>query len=335
MTDSDRISKLIKALTDANLDATRLSDDDSPCVVSKFISTGSIVLDTIMGGGLPCGRIVEIYGNTSTGKSLVAEQACAAVQEEGGVAIYIDTETAVSLQIMEAVGVDTQTLVYLAPDTVEEVFTAMKAVVESKEPDVPMLIVWDSIAATSSKAEMDKATGEIGYLTQSRIISQGLRKFTRQIAKSGVACLFLNQSKEKLGVMFGDKVATFGGKSVGFHSSIRVQLALASKIKVGNKKTSKVIGINAKAKVVKNKVAPPFREALLPIYFGHGIDNDLAMLLYLKDNGVVTYSGGNYTFQSKYDLPKFKKSGWSDVLDDNWDVVVDLVTLAATQGDLI
>ncbi len=335
----DRIANLLKALTKSGLEATRLADDDSPCVVSEYISTGCTVLDAIMGGGLPCGRVVEIYGNTSTGKSLVASQACAAIQEEGGVAVYIDTETAVSLPIMEAVGVDNQTLVYLAPDTVEEVFKAMEAVVASKQPDEPLLIVWDSIAATSAEAEMNKATGDMGYPVQSRIISQGLRKFTRQIAKSGVACLFLNQAKKALGVMFGNSVATFGGKAVGFHSSIRVMMTVASKIKAGSKKKSRIIGVNVTAKVTKNKVAPPFREATLPIYFGHGIDEDLAILEFLKASDVITYANGYYSLaveiQGLKDFPKFRKAGWSDIMDSHYDMMCELVWEAVSRGDLL
>lgn len=352
----DRVDVLLKALAKSGLDATRLADESSPCVVSSYISTGCPVLDAIMGarldsdgnieeyGGLPCGRIVEIYGDTSTGKSLIAAQACATIQERDGLAVYIDTESAVSLPIMEAVGVDTESLVYLAPDTVEDVFKAMEAVIDSKQEGEPILIVWDSIAATSAKAEMDKDIGEhIALATHARIISGGLRKLTRTLSRQEIACLFLNQAKEKIGVMFGDKTATFGGAAVGFHSSIRIQLKLGSKIKEGSTKSARIIGINARANIVKNKMAPPFREAELPIYFGHGIDNDEAAFMFLKDAQIVSATGGPWYGWSKdaegilgvQDGNKFQRKDWTQIMDDNWDAVSDLICIAACSGDLV
>lgn len=323
----DKLSAIIKALTDGGLEATRLSDETSPCVVSEFMSTGSAVLDAAMGGGLPVGRIVEIYGDTSTGKSLIAAQACATIQQEGGLALYLDTESAVSLPIMEAVGVDIDNIAYSAPDTVEEVFLAMERAIEAKDPDTRMLIVWDSIASTSSDAEMDKATGEVGYLMQSRIISQGLRKLARKISKSSTACLFLNQEKEKIGIMFGDKAATFGGRGVGFHSSIRVQLSVDSKLKDKNKR---VIGILVGARVVKNKVAVPFRVVKLPVYFGMGIDDAEAALILLKSRRLVTYEKGMYTL---WGGPEFKRDEWDD-LYYTYETMGDLIDVAVGAGDL-
>lgn len=327
----DALQSLIDNLTRRGLAATFLANDESPCIVSDWASTGCYILDAIMGGGLPLGRIVEIYGNTSTGKSLIAAQACAFIQGEGGTAVYIDTETAVSLPIMEAVGVDIDNLVYLAPDTVEEVFKAMEITLDSK-PGGDMIIVWDSIAATSAQAEMGKATGEVGYLTQARVISQGLRKLARVISKEQVAVLFLNQAKTNIGVVFGDKVATFGGKSVGFHASIRVMLSVASKIKGKNKR---IIGINARAVVKKNKVAPPFREALLPIYFGYGVDDAEAAFLYLKDAGVVKSVGGGYYSAIKMFSDKFRRVEWADIFDNSPDTICNVIDAAVSGGDLI
>ena len=310
----DRLRSLLGSLKKEGLPASVLSDDSSSCVVSSFLTTGSYVLDAIMGGGLPLGRIVEIYGDTSTGKSLIAAQACASIQEEGGIAVYIDTESAVSIDIMKAVGVDVDTLVYSAPDTVEEVFKAMETVIADESiQEAPLLIVWDSIAATTSKAEKDKATGETGYLTQARIISQGLRKNARTISKRKVAILLLNQTRVKIGVLFGDKVATFGGTSTGFYSSIRVELSVADKIV--EKDTKRVIGVKIKAEVTKNKVSPPFRAAELPVYFGHGIDDAEAIHDCLKAAEIVKYTGGGWFtyFLSEGEEVKFKGlSEWQD-----------------------
>jgi recombination protein RecA len=329
MTKSDEISALIDNIAAQKIPVSRLSDESSPCIVTGFLSTGCYVLDAIMGGGLPFGRVVEIYGNTSTGKSLVAAQACASVQEDGGIAVYVDTEAAVSLPIMKAVGVDIDNLVYTAPDTVESVFAVMEAVIES-EHGGDLLIVWDSIAATSSQAEMDKNTGEVGYLTHARVISQGLRKLTRLISKRHISCLFLNQAKTNMGMMFGDRVATFGGKAVGFHSSIRVQLSVKTKIKRGDR----IVGIISKAKVTKNKVSPPFREALLPIFFGHGVDDALAAFEFLKSAKAITSAGGS-SYKMDGISGKFSKAKWPTVCNDSYDIVYDAIDNVVGGMDLI
>jgi recombination protein RecA len=285
-----------------------------------------------MGGGLPVGRITEIYGDTSSGKSLIAAQACAAVQDAGGIGVYIDTETAVSLAIMRSVGVDVDHLIYAAPDTVEDVFSIMETAI-NKHIDGHMLIVWDSIAATSSAAEMDKDTGQVGYLTQARVISQGLRRITRMISKKQVTILFLNQAKEQLGVIFGDKTATFGGKAVGFHSSVRMQMRQGAKIK---NKDKRIIGIIVNAKCTKNKIAPPFRESKLPVYFGHGIDEVEAIFTFLKDAGVISSTGaGWYKISINKKEYKVKKAGFEELLDDHYDAICDLVDGVFKETDLI
>lgn len=328
----DRLQAIIDQLTKSGIAASTLDDESSPCVVIAFLSTGTYVLDSIMGGGLPLGRVVEIYGDTSTGKSLLAAQACASCQEDGGVAVYIDTETAVSLPIMQAVGVDVESLVYMAPDTVEDVFKAMEIAIENKGDEV-MLIVWDSIAATSARAEMDKDTGAVGYMTHARIISQGLRKLTRLISRQQVSVLFLNQAKTNIGVLFGDKVATFGGKSIGFHSSIRIMMSGGKSYIKDSKK--RVLGITAKAKVVKNKIAPPFREAELPIYFGHGVDDAEAAFLYLKKAGMLEPSGRSYTMPLKGKELKFTKKSWEVVHDQNYDIICDIIDKITEGLDLL
>ena len=328
------LQSLISSLKKQDLDASTLADEGAACVVKNFISTGSYVLDAIMGGGLPLGRVVEIYGDTSTGKSLIAAQACASIQKNGGIAVYIDTETAVSTHIMHAVGVNVDELVYTAPDTVEDVFKTIEDILDNEDiEDVPILIVWDSIASTSSKAERDKATGETGYLTQSRIISQGFRKDIARISKRKISLLLLNQTRTKIGVMFGDNVATFGGKAPGFYSSVRVELSVREPIKDDDKRE---VGIHIVAKVKKNKVAPPFREAKFPVYFGHGIRDYESILDFLKDYDVIEYSGGGwYKVTIDGEEEKFKSADWDTFCKERYEKLCALVDGALESSDLL
>lgn len=303
---------------------TLLSDEDSPCVVSEWLSTGCLALDVIMGGGLPVGRVTEIYGDTSTGKSLLAEQVAAYTQQQGHLVVYLDPENAVSIDMMKEVGVDPDNLIYYSPDTVEEIFDIMEKTISIKEkqdPDKILLIVWDSIAATSAKQELEDEVGKANYGLHAKLISQGLRRITRLISKGRVCCLFLNQTRQKIGVMFGDDEATFGGKAVPFHSSIRVRLKKGQKIKSADK----VTGIMTQATVVKNKLAVPFRQATLPIFFGHGIDDALATFYFLEGLGHITGTGSYKTFSINGDEIKVQRSGnWPDVYDEHYEKIQEL-----------
>lgn len=326
----DKIKEIVKELKDKHkLEIMILSDEESPCTINEYISTGCLALDYIMGGGLPVGRMVEIYGDPSSGKSLVGAQIAAVAQEAGYIVEYIDTESAVSKDMMKILGVDIDSLIYTVPDTMEDVFESMEKTIDiasEKDPDNITVIIWDSIAATSSEAEMGKAYGEVGYLDHARIMSQALRKFMRKVSKKRVAVLFLNQTREKLGVMFGDKTATFGGKAVSFHASVRVHLNLSSKIKIPGKKKSKIVGMNTNAVCTKNKVAIPFREAILPIYFGHGIDDALASFQWLEDNGFITGSTWKVLdLQDDKEEVRFQKAGWSKIYEENYDDISKVI----------
>ncbi|MBU1066999.1 DNA recombination/repair protein RecA [Patescibacteria group bacterium] len=321
---TEPLNNIIKDISKNHPDVALLGNEGSPCVVSEWMSTGVFPLDAILGGGLPVGRITEIYGDTSTGKSLLAAQVVALAQEDGHTCMMVDTETAVSLPIMEAVGVDIDKLIYASPDTVEEVFELFDDAIEAKEkhnPESILLLIWDSIAATSASAEMDNEYGKATMAQHARLISHGLRKITRKISKGRVCALFLNQTRQKIGVMYGDKVATFGGKAVGFHSSIRVQLKLGQKIKTSRG----IVGIEARALVVKNKVAMPFRSADLPIYFGHGVDNALASLYYLKKAGEIITAGGWSTISINGEEVRFQKKGWDKVFDEHFDAIANMI----------
>ena len=321
-----KAADIYKDLVKKKLDVSMLSNEDSPCVVSEWLSTGCLVLDRIMGGGLPVGRLVEIYGDQATGKSLIASQVAAEAQRQNHVVAYADTETAVSLEIMRAVGVDVDNLIYAAPDTIEEVFTFFESCIVSKRERYPndlMVIIWDSVAGTSAEREMESEYGKAMMGRHANLISQAMRKMIRQISKDRVCALFLNQTRQKIGVMFGDSTTTFGGKALGFFSSVRIQLKLADVIRIPGKnpKKKKAIGVHARAIVTKNKVAWPFMEATLPIYFGFGIDDAEATLTYLLDNGVVADKGGFITIGAD----KIRKSKWGDYYEQNYDVISDLV----------
>lgn len=326
---SSIVEKLRK---EKKIDVSLITDDNSSCTVTEWVSTGCLALDAIMGGGLPVGRIVEMFGDPSSGKSLIGAQVAAVAQEMGALVGYIDTESAASPEMMNEVGVDTSNMIYYSPDTVEEVFEFCEELVEMKDKDQFLLLVWDSIAATSAKAEMESDVGKANYGLHAKLLSQGLRKFARMIAKERVSLLALNQIRDNIGVVFGDKVATFGGKGLKFYSSVRVQLDLTNKISVPHKKRKRILGMNTRAVVVKNKVAMPFREAILPIYFGHGIDDEKASLLYLQEMDMVKTGGSWYKINIDGKEEKFQKTTWAEFYDQHYDQIADLIMESTKNG---
>lgn len=332
-----KAQEIVKDLRTKKLDVTLLSEESSPCVITDWMSTGCLALDAILGGGLPVGRVTEIYGDPSTGKSLIAAQVAALVQQEGGLVVYADTETAISLDMMKEIGVDTDEMIYASPDTVEEIFDLFESTIDSRKKyakDSMLLLIWDSVAATSTHYEMEKAYGDATMATHARMISQGLRKITRKISKEKVCILLLNQTRTKMGVMFGDKTSTLGGKAVSFHSSMRVKLDITSKISIPSKqgKKKKIIGMDTEATCVKNKVAVPFRSCRLPIYFGHGIDDAKASLCFLEDNGLVTGSGQWKVITISGKEVKFQKKTWQDTFDKHYDAIADMILAFDEEG---
>ena len=256
--------------------AYNLSTDESPTHVKRWYSTGCKSLDYICSnrrnGGLPEGRIIEIFGPPSIGKSHIATQLARSTQLMGGIVVYIDTENATSVDNLAALGVDvSKRFVYIDTHCTEEVFqvaesTIMK--VKAMENDVPVVIIWDSVAGSSPKAELAGDYDKESIGLQARAISKGMRKITGVIGDQSVLFVCLNQIREKIGVMFGDPTTTPGGKAIPFHSSIRIKLGAGQPIK---NKDGDVVGINVSAKTIKNKVSAPFRSCKFQIHFGQGI----------------------------------------------------------------
>ena len=294
----DFTSDLIKSLNKerGTRVAYNLSCDDSPTHVNRWISTGSTQLDYIIAnqknGGLPEGRIVEIFGPPSIGKSHIATQIAKSTQKMGGIVVYIDTENATSIENLKALGVDiSKRFVYVDTHCTEEVLSiAESTIIKAKamDKDVPVTIIWDSVAATSPKAELvgDYDKESIGL--QARAISKGMRKITGVIANEKVLLVCLNQIRTKVGVMYGDPTTTPGGHAIPFHSSVRIKLGAGQQIVDADKNP---IGINVTAKTIKNKVSAPFRSVDFEIHFGKGIVEHEQMFDLLRKFGPATVDG--------------------------------------------
>lgn len=325
---NNQIKQILGDLKKSNIQATTLTGDDSPCVVKEWLSTGCLVLDAIMGKGLPVGRMTEMFGDPSSGKSLIGAQVAALAQANDIIVGYEDTESAVSKDMMKMLGVDVDNLIYDSADTVEGVFKFFETTLESKiahAKDQMLLLIWDSVAATSVEQEMANEYGKASMGRHAQIISQSLRKFTRQIARERVCVLFLNQTRQKIGVMFGDDTTTFGGNAIPFHASVRVKLDLSSKIKVDAKKGKKIIGMYTRATVVKSKVSMPFKQVMLPIHFGHGIDDALATYMYLQDNDLIKVAGQSSIIQVNNEEIKFKRKEWPGLFEELYNGISELV----------
>lgn len=279
-----------------------LEEGGNPTDVTDFISTGSTMLDLAISnrpnGGVAVGKITELNGLEGSGKSLIGSHLLASTQRKDGIAVYIDTESAVSQEFLRAIGVDTSKMLYVHIDTVEEIFDTIETIVtkiRESDKDRLVTILVDSLAAASTKVEMDADFDQAGWATQKAIvISKAMRKITQMIARQKVALVFTNQLRQKLGVMFGDPWTTSGGKALPFHSSTRVRFKNIGQIKDSNKNT---IGIKIKGQVIKNRLGPPMRTAEFPLFFDTGIDDYGSWLTVMKEHKIVKSGGAWYTLQ--------------------------------------
>jgi recombination protein RecA len=302
----------------------RLGDDTRPPI--DVIPTGSIALDVALGiGGLPRGRVVEIYGPESSGKTTVALHAVANAQKAGGIAAFIDAEHALDPSYAAKLGVDTDALLVSQPDTGEQALEIADMLIRSGALDV---IVIDSVAALTPRAEIEGDMGDSHVGLQARLMSQALRKLTGTLNKSNTIAIFINQLREKIGVMYGSPETTPGGRALKFYSSVRLDIRRIESIKDG----AEVVGNRTRVKVVKNKVSPPFKQAEFDIMYGTGISREGSLIDVAVDLGIAKKSGAWYTYEGEQ-LGQGRENA-KKFLAENLEVMIEIDEKVRQQFDV-
>lgn len=318
------ISKVVKEVEDnlgkgvvVSLGQETLAD------VKDWIPSGCLVLDKILSGGYgyPVNRIIEIFGEEGTGKTTLGIVALAETQKKGGIAMMIDTETSYDRDRAKTLGLNIPELLYYQVETIEEVFKVMELSIEkirSIDKNRLITILWDSAAATSTKQEIEGEMGDSGYFgSHAKLLSQGFRKFKRYFTWANVTLIIVNQVREMMqtGFFAGKKFTTFGGKAIGFYSSVRMEVSLKEKLKSGNN----ITGVKVRVRTRKNKVYAPFKECNLVIDFDSGIDDIGSSVLYLVDNkvlvdrlGWIQYNGAKYRYN---DLVKYFEANRKELIE--------------------
>jgi len=290
---------IFKSITRSLKDVILLNDN-TISDVDSWISTGVDVLDSIMGEGVPEGRIVEIFGDESTGKSTLGLSILRQVQLKGDnyIPVLIDTEASFDTKRAEELGLDVGRLLYVDLDTIEDIFDFMKNIAKEikSKGNYRTVIVWDSLAATTTKAELEGMVGDQQYGLHARLLSQGFRMYRRLMSEYNVTLVVINQTREAMNTgYFGPSYVTFGGKALKFYSSIRLRMRVSEKIKKGDE----VVGVKIRAETVKNKVYSPFKECYIYLDFEKGFDNFYSSVEYLLQKGVLKKSSGWVEYKNK------------------------------------
>ena len=295
-------------------------------MVVEAIQTGALALDVALGvGGLPRGRVVEIYGPESSGKSTLAMHVVAEAQRNGGICAYIDAEHAMDPVYARAIGVDIDQLLISQPDTGEQALEIADMLVRSGALDV---VVVDSVAALTPRAEIEGEMGDSHVGLQARLMSQALRKLTANLNKTNTIMIFINQLREKIGVMFGSPETTPGGRALKFYSSVRLDIRRIESIKDG----AEVVGSRTRVKVVKNKVAPPFRQAEFDIMYGKGISREGSLLDMAVEMGIVKKSGAWFTYEGEQ-LGQGRENA-KNFLSENPEIMVEISEKVRVQAGI-
>ena len=306
----------------------RLGDDDRPPI--EAIPTGAIALDVALGiGGIPRGRIIEVYGPESSGKTTVALHAVANAQKAGGIAAFVDAEHALDPEYAKKIGVDTDNLLLSQPDTGEQALEIVDMLIRSGAVSI---VVVDSVAALVPRAEIEGEMGDSHVGLQARLMSQALRKIAGALNQTGTTAIFINQLREKVGVMFGSPETTSGGRALKFYSSVRLDVRRIETLKDG----TEAVGNRTRVKVVKNKVAPPFKQAEFDILYGVGVSREGSLIDLGVEHGIVRKSGAWYTYDGTQ-LGQGKENA-RNFLRENTDIADEIekkikVKLGVANGD--